>query len=281
MKDVKALVLRAAGINCDCETEYALELAGAMAQRIHINRLIEDKSALEKFQILVLPGGFSYGDDVAAGKILANQIIHHLYEPIQKFIDDGKLVLGICNGFQVLVKTGILPGITNHESRVTSHEPRVTITNNDSGKFEDRWVYLAPQTQKCIFLEPDRQIYLPVAHAEGKVVTKDTDTLEELKSAGYVAFKYVDEDGKEGGYPINPNGSMDSIAGLTDTTGRVLGLMPHPERHIRPTQHPHWSRHESRTIHPPKQSFCGGRTSHELCLKLLKISNGWRQSSDP
>ena len=135
----------------------------------------------------------------------------------------------------MLVKTGILPGITNHESRVT-------ITNNDSGKFEDRWVYLAPQTQKCIFLEPDRQIYLPVAHAEGKVVTKDTDTLEELKSAGYVAFKYVDEDGKEGSYPINPNGSMDSIAGLTDTTGRVLGLMPHPERHVRPTQHPRWSR---------------------------------------
>jgi len=246
MAQIRAIVLRAAGINCDMETEYALELAGAMAQRIHINWLIEDKGALDQFQILVLPGGFSYGDDVAAGKILANQIIHHLYEPIQKFIDDGKLVLGICNGFQVLVKTGILPGTTNHESRVTSHESRVTITNNDSGKFEDRWVYLAPQTQKCIFLEPDRQIYLPVAHAEGKVVTKDTDTLEKLKSAGYVAFKYVDENGKEGGYPINPNGSVDSIAGLTDTTGRVLGLMPHPERHVRPTQHPRWSRHESR-----------------------------------
>ena len=146
MAQIRAIVLRAAGINCDMETEYALELAGAMAQRIHINWLIEDKGALDQFQILVLPGGFSYGDDVAAGKILANQIIHHLYEPIQKFIDDGKLVLGICNGFQVLVKTGILPGTTNHESRVTSHESRVTITNNDSGKFEDRWVYLAPQT---------------------------------------------------------------------------------------------------------------------------------------
>ena len=237
MTQVKAIVLRAAGINCDWETEYALEFAGARAQRIHINRLIEDKSALEKFQILVLPGGFSYGDDVAAGKILANQITHHLYEPIQKFINDGKLVLGICNGFQVLVKATILPGDNS-----TDKQNAVTITYNDSGKYEDRWVYLAPQTQKCIFLEPDRQIYLPVAHAEGKVVTKDTDTLEELKSAGYVAFKYVDEDGKEGGYPINPNGSMDSIAGLTDTTGRVLGLMPHPERHVRPTQHPRWSR---------------------------------------
>ncbi len=235
MNEVKAIVLRAAGINCDMETEYALELAGAAAERVHVNRLIEDKGALEDFQILVFPGGFSYGDDVAAGKILANQIVHHLREPIQKFIDDGKLVLGICNGFQVLVKAGILPGTINHESRVT-------ITYNDSGKFEDRWVYLAPQTERCIFIESGRGIYLPIAHGEGKVVTYDEDTLEELKSEGHIAFKYVDENGEEGGYPVNPNGSVDSIAGLTDTTGRVLGLMPHPERHVRHTQHPHWSR---------------------------------------
>jgi len=237
MGQVKVVVLRAAGINCDMETEYALELGGAKAQRMHINRIIEDKTLLDEFQIIVFPGGFSYGDDVAAGKILANQIIHHLSEPIQKFIDDGKLVLGICNGFQVLVKTGILPGDNS-----TKHQEEVTITYNDSGKFEDRWVYLAPQTDKCIFIEPGRQIYLPVAHAEGKVVTKDDATLDKLKSDGHVAFKYVDENGKEGDYPINPNGSMDSIAGLTDTTGRILGLMPHPERFVRPTQHPHWSR---------------------------------------
>lgn len=237
MVEVKAIVLRAAGINCDMETEYALELAGAKAQRMHINRIIEDKTLLDEFQIIVFPGGFSYGDDVAAGKILANQIIHHLSEPIQKFIDDGKLVLGICNGFQVLVKTGILPGDNS-----TKHQEEVTITYNDSGKFEDRWVYLAPQTDKCIFIEPGRQIYLPVAHAEGKVVTRNTASLDKLKSEGLVAFKYVDKNGQEGDYPINPNGSMDSIAGLTDTTGRILGLMPHPERFVRPTQHPHWSR---------------------------------------
>jgi len=247
MGQVKAIVLRAAGINCDMETEYALELAGAQARRVHINRLIEDKSALNEFQILVLPGGFSYGDDVAAGKILANQIVHHLFEPIQKFIDDGKLVLGICNGFQVLAKTGILPG--NEKSQIAHRKSQinsVTITYNDSGKFEDRWVYLAPQTDKCIFIEPGRQIYLPVAHAEGKVVAKDAATLEKLKSEGHVAFKYVDENGKEGDYPINPNGSIDSIAGLTDTTGRILGLMPHPERFVRPTQHPRWSRLKNR-----------------------------------
>jgi len=241
MAEIRAIVLRAAGINCDVETEYALELAGAKAQRVHINRIIEDKAALEKYQIIVFPGGFSYGDDVAAGKILANQIVHHLYEPIRKFIEDGKLVLGICNGFQVLVKAGILPG-----NNAAKEQSEVTITYNDSGKFEDRWVYLAPQTKKCIFIEPDRQIYLPVAHAEGKVVTKDNETLEKLKAGGHVAFKYVDANGEEGDYPVNPNGSMDSIAGLTDISGRVLGLMPHPERFVRPTQHPRWSRLRNR-----------------------------------
>lgn len=242
MKKVKAIVLRAAGINCDMETEDALELAGAEAQRVHINRMIEDKSALEKCQILVFPGGFSYGDDVAAGKILANQIVHHLYDPIQKFIEAGKLVLGICNGFQVLVKAGILWG-----NEQTEWQDTVTITYNDSNKFEDRWVYLSPQTEKCIFIEAGRQIYLPIAHAEGKIVTKDEAALETLKSEGYVAFKYVDKDGEEGPYPVNPNGSVDSIAGLTDSTGRVLGLMPHPERYVRPTQHPHWTRLKDRT----------------------------------
>ena len=147
------------------------------------------------------------------------------------------MVLGICNGFQVLVKTGILPGLNSSEQ----HED-VTITNNDSGKYEDRWVYLAPQTDKCVFIEAGRQIYLPIAHAEGKVVTKDSATLEKLKSDKQVAFRYVDKNGQEGNYPVNPNGSMDSIAGLTDTTGRILGLMPHPERFVRPTHHPHWSR---------------------------------------
>ncbi len=234
MADVKAIVLRAAGINCDLETQHAFELAGAEADRVHINRIIEDKSLLDGYQILVVPGGFSYGDDVAAGKILANQIKHHLYEQLRKFIDAGKLVLGICNGFQVLVKTGILPGNGTLDA--------VTITYNDSNKFEDRWVYLEPATDRCVFVEKGRRIYLPIAHGEGKIVTKDQPILDKLKADGSVAFRYVDENGSEGGYPINPNGSFDSIAGLTDSTGRVLGLMPHPERHVRFTQHPRWTR---------------------------------------
>ena len=249
---VKAIVLRAAGINCDMETEYALELAGAKAQRVHINRIIEDKTMLDEFQIIVFPGGFSYGDDVAAGKILANQVVHHLSEAVRKFIDDGKLVLGICNGFQVLVKTGILPGdgqelgteAIEKEKLSKTDNQSLTITYNDSGKFEDRWVYLAPQSEGCVFIEPGRQIYLPIAHAEGKIVTKDEATLDELKCEGRVAFKYVDKDGEEGGYPVNPNGSTESIAGLTDATGRVLGLMPHPERFVRSTHHPRWTRRE-------------------------------------
>ena len=146
MVEVESIVLRAAGINCDMETEYALELAGAKAQRVHVNRLIENKTILNRFHILVVPGGFSYGDDVAAGRILANQIRHHLYEDVRKFIDEGKLVLGICNGFQVLVKCGLLGGNGNGQQLVT-------ITNNDSGKFEDRWVSLAPQTDRCVFVE--------------------------------------------------------------------------------------------------------------------------------
>ncbi|MGD1041560.1 MAG: phosphoribosylformylglycinamidine synthase I [Sedimentisphaerales bacterium] len=239
MNNVKAIVLRAAGINCDLETQNAFELAGATAERVHINRIIEDKSLLGGYQILVVPGGFSYGDDVAAGKILANQIKHHLYEQVRKFIDAGKLVLGICNGFQVLVKAGILPGDGQAQQSLT-------ITYNDSNKYEDRWVNLAPQTDRCVFIEKGRQIYLPVAHGEGKIVTKDQPTLEKLQSGGFVAFKYVDENGNEGGYPVNPNGSMASIAGLTDSTGRVLGLMPHPERHVRYTQHPRWTRDEKR-----------------------------------
>jgi phosphoribosylformylglycinamidine synthase len=264
MNNVKAIVLRAAGINCDLETQHAFELAGATADRVHINRIIEDKSLLDGYQILVVPGGFSYGDDVAAGKILANQIKHHLYEQVRKFIDAGKLVLGICNGFQVLVKAGILPGNDG------GNQQSITITYNDSNKYEDRWVNLAPQTDRCVFIEKGRQIYLPVAHGEGKIVTKDQPTLEKLQSGGFVAFKYVDENGNEGSYPVNPNGSMASIAGLTDSTGRVLGLMPHPERHVRHTQHPRWTRDERRAAIGEKNA--DGMTIFANAVKYAKAN---------
>jgi phosphoribosylformylglycinamidine synthase subunit PurQ / glutaminase len=239
MANIKAIVLRAAGINCDLETVHALEVAGASADRVHINRIIENPSMLDEYQIMVFPGGFSYGDDVAAGRILANQIVHHLSDVLRKFIDDGKLALGICNGFQVLVKTGILPDVAGDGKFDNSS---VSIVDNDCGQFQDRWVYLEPGTDRCVFITPGKRIYLPMAHGEGKVVMKDAETLEKIKANGHVAFRYVDADGNEGGFPINPNGSTDHIAGLVDSTGRVMGLMPHPERFIQRTQHPRWTR---------------------------------------
>jgi phosphoribosylformylglycinamidine synthase I len=258
MSQVKAIVLRAAGINCDMETQYALEMAGAQAERIHINRVIENPATLNEYQILVVPGGFSYGDDVAAGKILANQFIHHLREQVRRFIDQGKLVLGICNGFQVLVKAGILPDLDK-----SSRQEHVTITYNDSARYEDRWAYLEPSTDRCVFIEPGRRIYLPVAHGEGKVVTQDPQVLDRLRNECRVAFRYVDQDGHEGPYPVNPNGSVDSIAGLTDSTGRVLGLMPHPERFVQPTHHPRWTRLKG-------QASCDGRIPFTRAVQYVR-----------
>ncbi len=241
MENVKVLVLRAAGINCDVETAFAFELAGASAERIHINRLIERRELLNEFQILVFPGGFSYGDDVSAGRILANQVRHHLADAIKDFVAGGRLVLGICNGFQVLVKSGILPG-ASQEGAAALSPGCISITANDCGKFEDRWVYLEPGTQSCAFLEKDRRLYLPIAHGEGRFTAASDEVLEAIKRGGHPALRYVDADGNRGGFPVNPNGSQDDIAGLTDSTGRVLGLMPHPERYIFEYQHPRWTR---------------------------------------
>lgn len=241
MTTARAIVLRAAGINCDVETEYALQLAGAQTERIHINRLISAPAMLEEFQILVVPGGFSYGDDVAAGKILANQTVHHLSDILHRFIENGKLVLGICNGFQVLIKTGIVPGF-NGAGRLTLAGEGITLTNNDCGHYLDCWVHLEPGTNRCVFVDPNRRLYLPIAHGEGKIVADSVERLQRISTGGFVAFRYVDANGNTGPYPVNPNGSQDSIAALTDSTGRVLGMMPHPERFIRWTQHPHWTR---------------------------------------
>lgn len=234
----KALVLRTAGTNCDEETCHALGLVGVAADKVHVNELIARPEQLGGYQILILPGGFSYGDDVAAGKILANQLIHHLQQDVRKFIDDGKLVLGICNGFQVLVRSGLLPATQGQSAAVQS----ATLASNDSGKFEARWVYLEPGTDRCVFIEPGQRLYLPVAHAEGKLCFADDTVKDKVLTAGQVAFRYVGPDGQPNAYPANPNGSTDHIAGLCDPTGRVLGLMPHPERFIHPTQHPRWTR---------------------------------------
>ncbi len=235
----KAMVLRAAGTNCDRETAHSLESAGFDAERVHVWALIDNPARLRDVQFLVVPGGFSYGDDVASGKILANQLRHRLAGPLNEFVQGDKLVLGICNGFQVLIKAGLLPSGRIEPAQGVGD---VTITWNDNGQFEDRWVHLRCSGGSCVFLEPDELIALPIAHGEGKFVPADDGVLARLRDNGQLALRYVDEAGNPGPFPINPNGSVDDIAGLCDPSGRILGLMPHPERFVEPTQHPRWTR---------------------------------------
>ncbi len=238
----KAIILRTAGTNCDYETRYALEKAGADVDLVHVNQLVKDKGLLSSYHIFVLPGGFTYGDDIAAGKVLANQLRHHLLDELTRFVDDGKLVIGICNGFQVLIKMGLLPGINGTQPSFNEYRQEFTLTYNDSNKFEDRWVYLKTFSNKSVFIDKDCLLYVPIAHAEGKFVAGNEGKLEALGKSGQIIFKYVDKDGNISDYPWNPNGSLDNIAGVCDSTGRVLGMMPHPERFIDPIQHPRWTR---------------------------------------
>lgn len=242
-KKVKVIVLRTAGTNCNAETSFAFESFGASVDEVHINQLVSGKVKLKDYHIMAIPGGFSYGDDIASGRILANELRLNLGDQIRKFIKDGKLVIGICNGFQVLVKTGILPGLKGSGE---SHQT-VTLTHNDSAKFEDRWTYLKA-SGNCVWTESVGAIsYIPVAHAEGKFIVENEAMLKELQSKGLIVFRYCSQDGSDPDYPENPNGAMDDIAGITDLTGRVLGMMPHPERHFLFTQHPAWTRAEKRT----------------------------------
>jgi phosphoribosylformylglycinamidine synthase I len=230
----KVLVVRAAGTNCDVETAYAFEKAGARVERVYIDA-IKKKNILD-YQIIALPGGFTYGDDVAAGKILANEIKYKLRDNFMKFIEHEHLIIGICNGFQVLVKCGILPCFENY-----FEDQSVSLVANDSERFEDRWIYLKVNTERSVFTRGMKSIItLPVAHAEGKFVVKDDNILKKIQNL--VVFQYVDKNGESGGYPVNPNGSVLDIAGITDPTGRILGLMPHPERNISRFQHPRRTR---------------------------------------
>ncbi len=236
----RAFVLTGYGINCDIETQHAFKLAGADAYRVHLTDLLDGRVMLSDFHIFALPGGFSFGDDIASGKVLANMIKYNLGEQVQQFIDAGKLIIGICNGFQVMVKMGLLPAF---DRDYTTQE--VTLTFNDSGRFEDRWVHLkADLKSKCVFTKGIESIYLPVRHGEGKFVARNQEVLMRLKKENHVVFRYVDKDGLLAGYPYNPNGSVDNIAAICDMTGRVFGMMPHPEAFQHRTNHPSWTREE-------------------------------------
>lgn len=260
----KVLILRTAGTNCDKETEFAFSLAGAQTHLYHVNH-VKEKNDLNSYQIIAIPGGFSYGDDLGAGKILSLELLLWFKDQLKEFIAKGGLIIGICNGFQVLVKTGILPD--------TNFKQIVTLDCNDSGRFEDRWVYLQIADSRVRSLPAgDKQIAddkrqkaegegkikrpenvwvkdlpeiinLPVAHGEGKFYA-EKDILDRIENRGQVALRYVNLRGKPGGYPFNPNGSLNDIAGITDRTGKVLGLMPHPERFMFKHQWPYWKETE-------------------------------------
>jgi phosphoribosylformylglycinamidine synthase len=247
MANVKVLILRAPGTNCDVETQFAFELAGASCERVHINRLLEQPDLFDSFQVLCISGGFSFGDDIGAGRILAAEMQQRLGDALAKFRDDDKLMLGICNGFQVLLNSRLFE--TNQAS-----SRDWTLTWNDSGRFENRWVDLKVHNDHCVFLKGIEHLYLPVANAEGKFVGRNEQSLEDLDGANKIALTYCDPDGTNGSgktkpFPINPNGSVRNIAGLCDATGRILGLMPHPERNVDPTHHPRWTRQPQKS--PP------------------------------
>lgn len=234
----KVLILKTDGTNCDEEAKFAFELANADAKIVHINDLRNKKENLKNYQILMIPGGFSYGDDIVSGKILATELTSFFAEDLKKFIErKNTLVFGVCNGFQVLIRTGLLPfrNIGNMDA---------TLTNNDSGHFECRYINLETEKKsKCVFLKGlDPVVCYQVAHGEGKFFA-DPKTIEDIEKQGLVVFRYSDDNGNSTQkYPQNPNGSINAIAGITDPTGRILGLMPHPERFVRIEQHPNWRR---------------------------------------
>lgn len=232
----RVLILKTAGTNCDLETAFAFESAGAVAESVHINELARNERRLADFQILAVSGGFSYGDDISAGKILANELKYKLFEDLRAFFQEEHLIIGICNGFQVLVKAGLLPGNA-------AFAQEVTLASNDCGVFQDKWTHLKIIESRCIWTQGCPEIiYLPIAHGEGKFIPKSEEVLARLRENRQIVFRYCDDKGKAGDYAVNPNGSIDAIAGICDETGRVFGLMPHPERHLISLQHPRWTR---------------------------------------
>jgi phosphoribosylformylglycinamidine synthase len=258
MKQVKVIVIRTAGTNCNEETAFAFQCSGGLVDQVHINLLASGEIKLSDYHILALPGGFSYGDDIASGRILANELNVKLGSQIKQFIADGKLIIGICNGFQILTKAGILPGLGWNIGQ------EATLFYNDSARFEDRWAHLKVES-RCVWTKGMAgQIFLPVAHGEGKFITRDKKVLDALQANNQIVFRYCAPDGGKPSYPDNPNGATDDIAGITDTTGRVLGLMPHPERHFLFEQHPSWTRLEK------KSNFGDGARIFENGINYVK-----------
>lgn len=236
----RVLILHADGTNRDLEAAQAFELAGATPEIVHLNQLRAREKQWNDYQVLAIPGGFSYADTLGAGRLLALDLKSFFAEQVRAFIDSGNPVIGICNGFQALVKSGLLPDPTSNLQLPTS-----TLAFNASGHFECRWVTLAPQSQKCVWTRGlGESIQCPVAHGEGNFVLSDAVMLDTLRANDQITLTYSRADGTpaQGNYPFNPNGSVADIAGICNPQGNVLGLMPHPEDHIYSYQHPRWTR---------------------------------------
>jgi phosphoribosylformylglycinamidine synthase len=236
----KVLVPIGYGLNCEDETIYAFKMIGAEVKKIFLKDLIETPQILDDYQILAMIGGFSYGDHIAAGKVLANIYKYEIGETIQRFISDGKLIFGECNGFQALIKAGILPGLNGDYQTQCA-----TLTYNDSGIFEDRWTKLKINPKSnCVFTKNIKELYLPVRHGEGKFIVEKNAVLEKLKEKNQIVLQYVDMETLKPTmkYPQNPNGSIESIAGICDCTGRIFGKMPHATAYLSPYNHPNWTR---------------------------------------
>ena len=233
MLSPRALILRAPGTNCDHETAHAFERAGAISRRVHVRAFAQKPALADDFQILCIPGGFSYGDDIASGRIFALELKMRLGDALKKFRDKGGLLLGICNGFQVLLQTGLLLGDP------ATGAARAALAHNNSGQFIDRWVRLQAVPGKCLFLQGiENSFDLPIAHGEGRFVARSAADLATLDAAGQLVLRYAAD---ARGISTNPNGAAADVAGACDETGRVFGLMPHPERFIDATQHPAWN----------------------------------------
>lgn len=231
----RVLVLRAPGTNCDQETAHAFSLAGAQPQCVHIRELRANSNLFKDFQIFVIPGGFTYGDDAGAGTLLALQLHHFLGDALREFRDQGKLILGICNGFQVLLKSGLL---LPHDEE----GPIATLTQNVGGRYLDTWVHLRAFPSNCPFLAAIDRLTLPIAHGEGRFVVRESWIREGIAQAGQAVLRFCPGTDDHPSKPYNPNGSELDLAGLCDVTGQVFGLMPHPERFMFPTQNPTWTR---------------------------------------
>lgn len=236
----KALILFATGTNRDQDAAAALELAGALPEVVHVNQLRGGERRWADYQMLVLPGGFSYADALGAGKLLALDLMQYFRGAVSEFVARGKPVIGICNGFQALVKSGILPGMDN-----AGDTPAATLGFNAGGHFECRWVSMRPVSETCVWTRGlSAQIDCPVAHGEGNFLARDEQVVRALQQNGQIALTYCLPDGSPADirYPWNPNGSVMDIAGICNPAGNVLGLMPHPENHIFKFQNPAWRR---------------------------------------